>query len=182
MRNGIRILFSFLCITSIIFSFVNSALAQECAEAFMSATFGLSAKRTQLRMEGSGALASGFIKDGRLSMTGLFEGRPTIFAFVFHDKKGLKYKAAYLTSTGKASEDFAFYSSLRDAYNMRFGSVQERPLPSLNAGGRVMYRNVWTPDKNSTITLSYDPEATNRFPGDSPAKRPIHLIYDFSKW
>lgn len=156
--------------------------APDSAEAFMSATFGLSSKRTQLRMERSGAKAVGFIRDGRLSMEGLFEGRPALFVFGFHPKKGLNHKAVYLTSTGNGDEDNALYGALRDAYNVRFGRVREAPQPNVWAEGRLLLHNVWTPDRYSTIVLSYNPEATNRFPGSSPGARPIHLIYSYSKW
>lgn len=148
----------------------------------MSATFGLSSKRTQLRMERSGAEASGYIRGGQLSMKGLFEGRPALFAFGFHPKKGLNYKAVYLTSTGKADEDDALYDALRRAYNARFGATREAPLPNIWAEGRLLLRNVWEPDRHTTITLSYNAEATNRFPGASPGQRPIHLTYSYSKW
>ena len=159
-----------------------SFAAPNSAEAFMSITFGLSSKRTQLRMERSGAEASGFIRDGQLSMEGLFEGRPAVFVFGFHAKKGLNYKAVYLTSTGNGDEDNALYDALRRAYVARFGKTKEAPLPNVWAEGRLMLRNVWEPDRHTTITLTYNPEATNRFPGSSPGDRPIHLTYAYSKW
>lgn len=159
-----------------------SGAAPDSAEAFMSATFGLSSKRTQLRMERSGAEASGYIRDGQLSMEGLFEGRPAVFVFGFHAKKGLNYKAVYLTSTGNGDADNALYEALRWAYTARFGGTKETPLPNVWAEGRLMFRNVWEPDRHTTIALSYNPEATNRFPGSSPGARPIHLIYTYSKW
>ena len=159
-----------------------SSAAPDSAEAFMSVTFGLSSKRTQLRMEHSGAEASGFIRDGQLSMEGLFEGRPAVFVFGFHAKKGLNYKAVYLTSTGDGDEDRAFYDALRRAYTARFGNTKESPLPNTWAEGRLLLRNVWEPDRYTTVTLSYNPEATNRFPGNSPGARPIHLIYQYSRW
>lgn len=148
----------------------------------MSVTFGLSSKRTQLRMERSGAEASGFIRGGQLSMQGLFEGRPAVFSFGFHAKKGLNYKAVYLTSTGNGDEDNALYDALRRAYTARFGRTKEAPLPNIWAEGRLMLRNVWEPDRYTTIALTYNPEATNRFPGSSPGDRPIHLTYAYSKW
>ena len=173
-----RLLFLFLAVSLLPLP----ASAYDSAEAFMSATFGLSSKRTQLRMEQSGAEATDFLREGRLSMKGLFEGYPTLFIFAFHPKKGLNYKAAYLASTGDPQADQSFYEALRTAYTLRFGTVQERPLPNLRVEGKLMFRSVWTPDPYSTISLSYDPKATNRFPGDSPGARPIHLIYSFSKW
>ena len=159
-----------------------SSAAPDSAEAFMSVTFGLSSKRTQLRMERSGAEASGFIRGGQVSMQGLFEGRPAVFSFGFHAKKGLNYKAVYLTSTGNGDEDNALYDALRRAYTARFGRTKEAPLPNIWAEGRLMLRNVWEPDRYTTIALTYNPEATNRFPGSSPGDRPIHLTYAYSKW
>lgn len=159
-----------------------SLAAPDSAEAFMSVTFGLSSKRTQLRMERSGAQASGYIRDGQLSMEGLFEGRPAVFVFGFHAKKGLNYKAVYLTSTGKREEDHALYDALRQGYTARFGKTKEAPLPNIWAEGRLLLRNVWEPDRYTTIVLTYNPEATNRFPGSSPGARPIHLTYNYSKW
>ena len=159
-----------------------SSAAPDSAEAFMSVTFGLSSKRTQLRMERSGAEASGFIRDGWLSMEGLFEGRPAVFVFGFHARKGLDYKAVYLTSTGDGDEDKALYDALRRAYTARFGNTKESPLPNTWAEGRLLLNNVWEPDRYTTVTLSYNPEATNRFPGNSPGARPIHLIYQYSRW
>jgi hypothetical protein len=157
-------------------------MAGDSAEAFMSVTFGLSAARTQKRMENSGAVAASSLQDERLNMKGTFESRSTIFTFGFHSKKGLNYKAAFLGSTGSAEEDRAFYDVLREAYNTRFGQSKERVTTKAQVKGGLTLRSVWTPDKYTTIALSLDPEQTNRFPGDSPGKRPIHLIYVYSKW
>ena len=156
--------------------------ASDSAEAFMSAIFGLSAKRTQLRMERSGAEASGYLRNGQLTMNGLFEGRPAVFEFGFHSKKGLNHKAVYLTSTGSRDEDNALYEALRRGYAARFGTTKEEPLANVWAEGRLLLRNVWEPDRHTTIVLTYNPEAANRFPGSSPGDRPIHLIYHYSRW
>ena len=154
----------------------------DSAEAFMSVTFGLSAARTQKRMEKSGAVAADFIRDGRLSMQGTFEYRSAVFLFGFHAKKGLNYKAAYIGSTGNANEDKALYDALREAYNIRFSPTNERAAQDLRTKGRITLRNSWKPNKDTVISLSYNPQVTKRFPGDSPGDRPIHLIYIYSKW
>lgn len=148
----------------------------------MSATFGLSSARTQKRMENSGATAVDFVRDGRLTMKGTFEYRSAVFMFGFHAKKGLNYKSAYLASSGNAGEDRALYDALRAAYNSRFGKTEERATGNLRAKGRIVLRSSWKPNKYTTIALSYNPEVMNRFPGDSPGDRPIHLIYTYTKW
>ncbi|MDR3265810.1 MAG: hypothetical protein LBT15_07360 [Synergistaceae bacterium] len=158
------------------------AEAADSAEAFMSATFGLSSARTQKRMENSDAVASDFIRDGRLTMKGLFESRPAIFVFGFHAKKGLNHKAAYIASSGDAQADRAFYDALREAYNASFGKTDERAAENIQAKGRLMLRNAWKPNQYTTIALSYNPAITERFPGDSPGGRPIHLLYTYTKW
>ena len=162
--------------------FPRNAFAADNSDAFMSATFGLSSSRTQKRMEKSGATASDFIREGRLNMKGTFERRSAVFVFGFHAKKGLNHKAAYIASTGDAAEDRQFYDALRAAYGLQFGETQERATSNLRAKGRIMLRSVWKPNKYTTISLSYNPEITERFPGDTPGKRPIHLIYTYTKW
>jgi hypothetical protein len=154
----------------------------DSAEAFMSVTFGLSSARTQKRMENSGAVAADFVRGGRLSMRGTFEGRAAIFVFGFHAKKGLNHKTAYIASSGDPSLDKALYNGFREAYNIRFGKVEERAAQNLRATGRITLRSNWKPDKNTIISLSYNPEAKNRFPGESPGDYPIHLVYNFLKW
>lgn len=155
--------------------------AKNSADAFMSLPFGHTFARTKLRMERSGASAKSQSGDF-LAMEGFFEGRPAVFHFSFDSKKGLKGKTLYLQSTGNASEDSRFYEALMQAYNYQYGKTDERPLPNTWAEGKIMMRCIWTPDRWTTITLTYNPEATVRFPGPSPKDRPIHLIYAYSKW
>jgi len=156
--------------------------AGDSAEAFMSATFGLSSARTQKRMENSGAVPFDFLRNGRLTMKGTFEYRSAIFIFGFHSKRGLNHKSVYLASSGSAESDRALYEGLRDAYNIRFGKTDERANPNRIAKGRITLQNSWKPNKDTVISLSYNPEITNRFPGDSPGERPIHLTYNYTKW
>ncbi|MDR3231780.1 MAG: hypothetical protein LBT65_10090 [Synergistaceae bacterium] len=158
------------------------AEAADSADAFMSATFGLSSARTQKRMENSGAVAADFVRDGRLTMKGTFESRSTVFVFGFHAKKGLNHKAAYIASSGDAQVDRALYDALREAYNASFGKTDERVAENVRAKGRITLRSNWKPNQYTTIVLSCNPAITERFPGDSPGGRPIHLIYTYTKW
>lgn len=167
---------------SLVLAAVPAQANGDSAEAFMSATFGLSESRTQKRMERSGATASGFAQKGILTMKGTFEYRSALFTFGFHPKKGLNHKAVYIASTGDPDADRALYEALRQAYNIRFGTAQERATSNIRAKGRIVLGSTWLPNKYTTIALSCNPEMTERFPGDSPGKRPIHLIYTYSKW
>ena len=160
----------------------SAVAAGDSAEAFMSATFGLSAARAQKRMEQSGATAADFVREGRLTMKGTFEYRSALFVFGFHAKKGLNHKSAYIASSGDAGSDRAMYGALREAYNARFGVTEERAASNIKAKGRIMLRSTWKPNKDTIISLSYNPEVTHRFPGDSPGDRPLHLIYTYTKW
>jgi len=162
--------------------FVRAAWANDSAEAFMSVTFGLSSSRTQTRMENSGATVVSPLGDGRLTMRGTFEHRPAIFIFGFHNRRGLNHKSVYIASSGSADLDRAFYDAFREAYNIRFGRTDERALPHRRVRGRITFQNTWHPNRDTIISLSYDPEATNRFPGDSPRDRPIRLVYNFTRW
>jgi hypothetical protein len=162
--------------------FLPGAAWADSAEAFMSATFGLSAARTQKRMERSGATAADFVREGRLTMKGTFEYRSALFIFGFHAKKGLNHKSVYIASSGNANMDRALYDGLREAYNARFGATEERATANARAKGRIMLRSTWKPNKDTIISLSYNPEVTNRFPGESPGDRPLHLIYNTTKW
>ena len=148
----------------------------------MSATFGLSSARTQKRMENSGAVAADFVRGGRLTMKGTFENRSAIFVFGFHAKKGLNHKTVYIASSGDTASDRILYDGLRQAYNIRFGKTDERAVSNLKVKGRITLRSNWKPDKDTIISLSYNPEAGNRFPGESPSDYPIHLSYNFLKW
>ena len=150
------------------------------ADAFMSLPFGHSFKRTQLRMERSGAKVV-TPRQESLSMEGYFEGFPAVFNFGFHKKKGLKSKSVSLQSSGDTKTDKAFYEALMRGYNQRFGSGRETAVPNTWAQGRIMMRNIWTPDRYTTITLTYNPEAKKRIDA-SPRNRPIHLVYKYSKW
>jgi hypothetical protein len=156
--------------------------AGDSAEAFMSATFGLSSARAHKRMEQSGAVAADFVRNGQLTMKGTFEYRSAIFMFGFHAKKGLKHKAVYIASSGDARSDRALYDGLRQAYGIRFGVTQERAASNPWFKGRILLSSTWRPDKNTVIALSYNPEIANRFPGESPKDYPIHLSYVYTKW
>ena len=150
------------------------------ADAFMSLPFGHTFKRTRLRMERSGAKTV-TPRQESLSMEGYFEGYPAAFNFTFHKKKGLKSKSVSLQSSGDAKKDRALYEALMQGYNRRFGSGRETPVPNTWASGKIMMRSAWTPDRYTTITLTYNPEATQRIAA-SPKNRPIHLVYKYSKW
>ncbi|MBR1672395.1 MAG: hypothetical protein IJ702_05665 [Fretibacterium sp.] len=150
------------------------------ADAFMSLPFGHTFKRTQLRMERSGAKVV-TPREVTLSMAGYFEGYPAVFNFSFHKKKGLKSKSVSLQSSGNAKKDKALYELLMRGYNQQFGSGHETAVPNTWASGRIMMRNIWTPDRYTTITLTYNPEATKRLDA-TPKNRPIHLLYKYSKW
>jgi len=160
----------------------DAASANDSAEAFMSVTFGLSASRTQRRMENSGAVVMNSFTDGRLTMRGTFEYRPAIFIFGFHGRRGLNHKSVYIASSGSSDLDRAFYDAFRDAYNSRFGRTDERALSHMRVRGRLTFQNTWTPNSDTIISLSFDPEITNRFPGDSPRDRPIRIVYNFTRW
>jgi hypothetical protein len=148
----------------------------------MSVTFGLSSARTQKRMEQNGAAAADFVRDGQLTMKGVFESRSAIFVFGFHAKKGMNHKVAYIASSGNAESDRNLYDGLRQAYNIRFGVTEEKAAENQRTKGRITLRNAWKPNKDTVISLSYNPEVTNRFPGESPGDHPIHLIYNYTKW
>jgi len=175
-----RALFAVIVFLSLFAS--RAVCANDSAEAFMSATFGLSSARTQKRMENSGAVSSGFTSGGRLTMKGTFERRSAVFNFGFQDKKGLNHKSVYIASSGDTASDKALYDGLREAYNIRFGKTDERAAANRMAKGRIMYQNSWRPNKDTIISLSYNPEIAVRFPGDSPGARPIHIIYNYTKW
>jgi hypothetical protein len=158
-----------------------SASWADSAAAFMSMTFGLSSARTQKRMEQSGAAAADFPRGGQLSMKGIFDNRSAIFVFGFHAKKGLNHKTVYIASSGNAAEDRALYDGFREAYNIRFGKTDERVAQNLRAAGRITLRSNWKPNKDTIISLSYNPEVKNRFPGESPGDYPLHLSYNYLK-
>ena len=151
------------------------------SEAFMSLTFGLTYERVQKRMTNSGATVITPRKD-TLTMSGMFEGYPATFIFGFHKKKLLKTKALYLQSMGNAEADRKFYEAVQKSYNAYYGSGRETPTANTRAAGKIMLRNVWTPDKFTTITLTYNPEMSKRFPGSSLSSRFLQLIHKYDKW
>ena len=151
------------------------------SDAFMSLPFGHTYARTQKRMEKSGAKVA-TPRPESLLMTGYFEGFQTEFAFAFYKKKLLKSKAAYLKSTGSASQDKNFYELLKRGFERQYGRGKEMPVANSLVNGRIMIKSTWTPDKYTTITLLYNSEATKRFPGNSVKDRPIHIIYHYNKW
>lgn len=155
--------------------------ASNSADAFMSLTFGLSYERVQKRMQNSGAVVVTPRKE-TLTMSGMFEGYPATFIFGFHNKKILKNKSLYLQSMGNAENDRNFYEAVQKAYNAYYGSGKETPTVNNRVAGKIMLRNVWTPDKYTTITLTYNPEMSKRFPGSSLNSRFIQLIHKYDKW
>ena len=177
-RTRTLLLFAAACLA--VLAAVAAEALSNSADAFMSLPFGHPFNRTKLRMERSGATAK--TQDGDyLSMEGLFEGRPALFVFSFHGRKGLKSKALYLQTVGR-EEDERLYTALMQAYNGRFGRTEERPLPNAWAEGKIMLRCIWTPDRWTSVALTYNPETAARFPGPSIKDRPIHLEYRYSRW
>ena len=155
--------------------------ASNSADAFMSLTFGLSYERVQKRMQKSGAVVVTPRKE-TLTMSGMFEGYPATFIFWFHNKKILKNKSLYLQSMGNAENDRRFYEAVQKAYSAYYGSGRETPTVNNRVSGKIMLRNVWTPDKYTTITLTYNPEMSKRFPGSSLNSRFIQLIHKYDTW
>ncbi len=153
------------------------------ADAFMSLPFGHTYARTQKRMENSGARVLTPRKE-TLTMEGMFEGYPATFIFGFYKNKVLKNKSVYLQSMGNAEADRSFYEALQRAYNASYGSGRETPVANTRKSGKIMLRNIWTPDRYATITLTYNPEASRRFPGRkiSASDRFIQIIYKTEKW
>ncbi|MBQ7219601.1 MAG: hypothetical protein IJS28_01330 [Synergistaceae bacterium] len=158
-----------------------SNAASNSADAFMSLTFGLTYARTQKRMENSGAATITPRKE-TLTMSGMFEGYPATYIFGFHNKKLLKSKSVYLQSMGDAETDRRFYEAVQKGFNAAYGSGKESPTVNNRAAGKIMLRNVWTPDRYTTITLTYNPEMSKRFPGNSLNSRFIQLIWKYDKW
>lgn len=172
----------FLCALFLVVCLAGEAFpASNSADAFMSLTFGLKYARVQKRMENSGANTITPRKD-TLTMEGMFEGYPATFVFGFHNKKILKSKAVYIMSMGNADNDRKFYEAVQKAYNAYYGSGRESPIASTRTKGKIMLRNIWTPDRYTTITLSYDPEMSKRFAGKSLSSRFLQLICKYDKW
>ena len=179
--NSARIFAIFIIIVFLSLFVSSDVWANDSADAFMSLTFGLPVARTQRRMENSGAVAFDFPREGRLAMKGTFENRSAIFIFGFGRRGGLNHKSAFIASSGNAATDRSLYEAFREAYNIRFGRTNERAIPNRRVRGRIAFQNSWRPNRDTTITLFYDPEITNRFPSDSTGERPIHLIYNYTR-
>lgn len=159
----------------------SEAIAANSSDAFMSLTFGLKYERVQKRMEKSGAKAT-IPRKETLTMEGIFEGYPALFVFGFYKNKLLKSKAVYLLSLGDKDRDANFYAALQKSHNAFYGSGHETPTASTRDKRKLILRNVWTPDRYTTITLTYNPEMSKRLPGTSMSSRFIQLIYSYSKW
>lgn len=151
------------------------------SEAFLSLPFGHSFARTQKRMENSGAKVLTPRKES-LTMEGFFEDYPALFVFGFYKNKILSSKSVYLQSMGDAEYDRKFYEALQKGFNSSYGSTSETPSANIRNSKKLILRNVWTPDRYTTITLSYNSEASKRFPGKSISDRFIHVNFKTSKW
>ena len=158
-----------------------SSAGSNSSQAFLSLPFGHTYARTQKRMENSGAKVLTPRKDS-LTMEGMFENYPATFIFGFHKNKILKTKSVYLQSMGNAEYDRKFYEALRKGMNALYGKTQETPTANTRAAGKIMLKNVWTPDKYTTITLTYNSEMSKRFPGSSLTSKFIQIIYKSDKW
>ena len=143
--------------------------------------FGLKFARVQKRMEKSGAKVLTPRKES-LTMEGFFEGYPAMFVFGFYKGKILSSKAVYLQSMGDAEYDQKFYEALQKGFNASYGSTKQTPSANTRKAGKILLNNVWTPDRYTTITLIYNPEASKRFPGSSLNERFIQINYKYSKW
>ena len=155
--------------------------ASNSADAFMSLPWGHTFARTQKRMENSGATTLTPRKES-LTMQGYFENYQATFIFGFYKNKLLNAKSVYLKSMGDSEMDRQFYEALRKAYNATYGSTGETPTASTRNSGKIALQNVWTPNRYETITLTYNPEASKRFPGKSLSDRVIQIIYKYDKW
>lgn len=151
------------------------------SEAFLSLPFGHTFARTQKRMEKSGARVLTPRKES-LTMEGFFEGYPATFFFVFYKNKLLSSKSFYLQSMGDAEYDRKFYEALQKGFNSSYGSTRESPTANTRDARKIILRNVWTPDRYTTITLTYNADASKRFPGNSMSERFIQVTYKTSKW
>ena len=170
-----------LAVMFLTLSACEAVCASNSSEAFLSLPFGHTYARTQKRMEKSGAKVLTPRKDS-LTMEGMFENYPATFIFGFHKNKLLKTKSVYLQSMGSAEYDRRFYEALRAGMNALYGKTQETPTANTRAAGKIMLKNVWTPDKYTTITLTYNSEMSKRFPGSSLTSKFIQVIYKSDKW
>ena len=175
MKKFLCALILLACISS------ESAIAANSSDAFMSLKFGLKYERVQKRMEKSGAVST-IPRKETLTMEGMFEGYPAMFVFGFYKNSLLKSKAVYLLSLGDSNRDAKFYENLQKAYNAFYGSGHETPTASTRDKRKLILRNVWTPDRYTTITLTYNPEMSKKLPGTSISSRFIQLIHSYSKW
>ena len=155
--------------------------AQTSSEAFMSLPFGHPYARVQKRMENSGARVLTPRKDS-LTMEGMFEGYPATFIFGFYKDKVMSSKAVYLQSMGNADYDKRFYEAMQKGLNAQYGRTTEAPTANTRAVGKIMLKNVWTPDRYTTVTLTYNSEMSKRFPGSSLTSKFLQLIYKTAKW
>ena len=175
MKKFLCALILLACISS------ENAIAANSSDAFMSLKFGLKYERVQKRMEKSGAVST-IPRKETLTMEGMFEGYPAMFVFGFYKNSLLKSKAVYLLSLGDSNRDAKFYENLQKAYNAFYGSGHETPTASTRDKRKLILRNVWTPDRYTTITLTYNPEMSKKLPGKSISSRFIQLIHSYSKW
>ena len=173
-----KIIFAVIFLT---LSAYEALAASNSSQAFLSLPFGHTYARTQKRMENSGAKVLTPRKDS-LTMEGMFENYPATFIFGFHKNKILKTKSVYLQSMGNADYDKKFYEELRKGMNALYGKTQETPTANTRAAGKIMLKNVWTPNKYTTITLTYNSEMSKRFPGSSLTSKFIQIIYKSDKW
>jgi len=173
-------IFIFLLII-ILIPVIKAEALSNSSEAFLSLPFGHTFARTQKRMEKSGARVLTPRKDS-LTMEGFFEGYPATFVFGFYKNKLLSSKTVYLQSMGDAEYDRKFYEALQKGFNSSYGSTSEAPAVNARNAKKVILKNVWTPDRYTTITLTYNSEVSKRFPGNSLSNRFITIFYKTSKW
>ena len=160
---------------------IKSEALSNSSEAFLSLPFGHTFARTQKRMEKSGARVLTPRKES-LTMEGFFEGYPARFVFVFYKNKLLSSKTVYLQSMGDAEYDRKFYEALQKGFNSSYGSTSEAPSANTRNAKKIILRNVWTPDRYTTITLTYNADASKRFPGSALSDKFIQVSYKTSKW
>ncbi|MBQ9419828.1 MAG: hypothetical protein IJU31_05555 [Synergistaceae bacterium] len=159
----------------------DSATLSNCSEAFISLPFGHTFARTQKRMLNSGARVLTPRKDS-LTMEGFFESYPALYVFGFYKSNLLNSKSVYLQSMGNADYDRQFHEALQKGFNDTYGSTQQTPSLNTRRTGKIVLRNIWTPDRYTTITMTYNPEASKRFPGSSLSDKFIQITYKYSKW
>ena len=180
MKN-IKKNFTALLVILIFLPMMKAEALSNSSEAFLSLPFGHPFARTQKRMEKSGARVLTPRKES-LTMEGYFEGYPATFVFVFYKNKVLSSKTVYLQSMGNAEYDKKFYDALQKGFISSYGAVKNSPAVNNRDAKKILLRNVWTPDRYTTITLTYNSEASKRFPGNSLGDRFITVVYKSSKW